>query len=88
VVELGRHAILRGWWGDSCGFKSRLRHHIDLKKRNLKGLRFFCFGRVWLGCLEKGQGQPEAGRQPYFLVPEVAGQKVARGFEPINMIEA
>jgi hypothetical protein len=23
----GRHAILRGWWGDPCGFKSRLRHH-------------------------------------------------------------
>ena len=27
VVELGRHAILRGWWGDPCRFESGLRHH-------------------------------------------------------------
>ncbi len=26
VVELGRHAILRGWWGDPCRFESGLRH--------------------------------------------------------------
>ena len=28
VVEPGRHAILRGWWGDPCRFKSGLGHHI------------------------------------------------------------
>gem|GEM_PF-2408001 len=27
VVEPGRHARLRGVWGNPCGFKSRLRHH-------------------------------------------------------------
>ena len=26
----GRHARLRGVWGNPCGFKSRLRHHILL----------------------------------------------------------
>jgi hypothetical protein len=26
VVELGRHAILRGWWGNPWGFESPLRH--------------------------------------------------------------
>jgi hypothetical protein len=25
-VELGRHAILRGWWGNPWGFESPLRH--------------------------------------------------------------
>jgi hypothetical protein len=27
VVELGRHAILRGWWGNPWGFESPLRHY-------------------------------------------------------------
>jgi hypothetical protein len=26
-VELGRHAILRGWWGNPWGFESPLRHY-------------------------------------------------------------
>ena len=30
VVELGRHARLRGVWGNPCGFESRLRHHLFL----------------------------------------------------------
>ena len=32
VVEPGRHARLRGVWGNPCGFKSRLRHHSFLLK--------------------------------------------------------
>jgi hypothetical protein len=28
-VELGRHAILRGWWGNPWGFESPLRHFHD-----------------------------------------------------------
>ena len=31
------------------GFKSRLRHHNDGRRRNLKRLRLFCFGRVRMG---------------------------------------
>jgi hypothetical protein len=27
VVEFGRHAILRGWWGNPWGFESPLRHY-------------------------------------------------------------
>ena len=30
VVEPGRHARLRGVWGNPCGFESRLRHHLLL----------------------------------------------------------
>jgi uncharacterized tellurite resistance protein B-like protein len=30
VVEPGRHARLRGVWGNPCGFKSRLRHHFSI----------------------------------------------------------
>jgi hypothetical protein len=26
----GRHAILRGWWGNPWGFESPLRHHISI----------------------------------------------------------
>jgi hypothetical protein len=29
VVEFGRHAILRGWWGNPWGFESPLRHSYD-----------------------------------------------------------
>ena len=28
MVESGRHARLRGVWGNPCGFKSRSRHHL------------------------------------------------------------
>ncbi len=35
VVEPGRHARLRGVWGNPCGFKSRLRHHYFLKETGL-----------------------------------------------------
>ena len=35
VVELGRHARLRGVWGNPCGFESRLRHQaFSFKIRN------------------------------------------------------
>ena len=27
----GANGILRGWWGNPCGFKSRLRHHVRNK---------------------------------------------------------
>ena len=32
VVEPGRHARLRGVWGNPCGFKSRLRHQFPWHK--------------------------------------------------------
>ena len=35
VVEPGRHARLRGVWGNPCGFKSRLRHQLDIHKISL-----------------------------------------------------
>lgn len=41
---IGRHAILRGWWGNSCEFKSRSAHHFDLcrKKCGFYVLFFDC----------------------------------------------
>jgi hypothetical protein len=34
-VEPGRHARLRGVWGNPCGFKSRLRHQLDVYEYQL-----------------------------------------------------
>ena len=37
-----RHATLRGWWGNPCGFKSRLRHHVA--KQHPMGRTLCAFG--------------------------------------------
>lgn len=38
---IGRHAILRGWWGNSCEFKSRSAHHFDLCRKIVDFMFFF-----------------------------------------------
>ena len=45
-----KNGILRGWWGDPCGFKSRLRHHRNAQREfgRAPSSLFSYFGPMWL----------------------------------------